>query len=354
MAAALAERLRLGACVILDGGFSTHCEALGADLSVGKLWSARLITDEPATISAVHTDFLAAGADVIGTASYQGTIRGFVAEGCTPEQAAALLTKSVTLALGARDAFWAGLSAEAKVSRSMPLVGACIGPFGGFLADGSEYSGAYGLEGEGGLTATELMDFHREQVTVLCGAGADLLWFETLPCAMEARAIASLLEAEFPASLALLSFSCQDESRLNSGEAFAPAVAAIESCPQILAVGVNCTPPHLIAPLLSAAAAVSAKPLVAYGNSGEEFTSAGAVDNPTPGQPGWSGQGSGVEVADYAELATGWLRATQPQQPGEEGGRGCLIGGCCRTTPAHIAAVCKACAPLASDAAAAR
>ena len=127
----------------------------------------------------------------------------------------------------------------------------------------------------------ELTAFHREQVTVLHGAGADVLMFETLPCALEARAIAALLAAEFPAASALLSFSCKDEAHLNSGEPFAPAVAAIEGCSQILAVGVNCTPPHLIAPLLTAAAAVTSKPFVAYGNSGEEFTSAGAADNPS-------------------------------------------------------------------------
>mgnify|MGYP006166951513 CR=1 FL=1 len=33
--------------LVLDGGFSTQCEALGADLSIGKLWSARLINDDP-------------------------------------------------------------------------------------------------------------------------------------------------------------------------------------------------------------------------------------------------------------------------------------------------------------------
>ena len=319
----------------------------------GKLWSARLIGDDPSLIAAVHTDFLAAGADIIGTATYQGTIRGFVAEGRTPEQAAELLTQAVSIAQSARDAFWDGLTPEEQQARSKPLVGACIGPYGGYLADGSEYTGAYGLAADAAateaeattrLSVAELSAFHREQVAVLSQAGADLLLFETLPCALEGQAIASLLAEEFPTASALVSFSCKDESHLNSGEPFAPAVAAIEGCSQILGVGVNCTPPHLIAPLLTAASAVTAKPFVAYGNSGEEFTSAGAVDNPSPGNPGWSGKGSGVEVEDYAELATDWLRVAKCEG---NGGRGCLIGGCCRTSPEHIAAVCGACGPLA-------
>ena len=59
-AEALAARLAHGELVVMDGGFSTHCESKGEDLTIGKLWSARLIRDNPATIAAVHTDFLAA------------------------------------------------------------------------------------------------------------------------------------------------------------------------------------------------------------------------------------------------------------------------------------------------------
>ena len=50
---------------------------------------------------------------------------------------------SVTLALEARDAFWDNL--ENRVSRVRPFVAASVGPYGAFLADGSEYRGDYGL-----------------------------------------------------------------------------------------------------------------------------------------------------------------------------------------------------------------
>ena len=42
-----------------------------------------------------------------------------------------------------------------------------------------------------------------------------------------------------------------------------------------------------------------------------------------------SGEGSGAKPSDYAKLATDWLNVACG------GGRGCLIGGCCRTTPEH-------------------
>jgi len=55
----------------LDGGLSTTLENLGADLSHGSLWSARLLRDNPDLIVRVHQSFLEAGADVIGSATYQ-------------------------------------------------------------------------------------------------------------------------------------------------------------------------------------------------------------------------------------------------------------------------------------------
>ena len=66
----------------------------------------------------------------------------------------------------------------------------------------------------------------RERRRVLAAAGADVLLFETLPCALEAKAIAELLSADFPEATAIVSFSCKDESCLNSGEPLAPALAA--------------------------------------------------------------------------------------------------------------------------------
>jgi homocysteine S-methyltransferase len=209
----LGQRLSRGAALLLDGGFSTHCEAKGADLSAGRLWSARLIVDNPSLVRSVHTDFLSAGSDLVCTASYQGTVRGFVAAGHSPDGARELLRASVALAREATHAFWGSLSPEQRTARAaapggggtgtgtgpgadadpsravavgLPLVAASIGPYGAFLSDGSEYTGRYGLAatpaadacGDGGTDTTmsedDLVSFHREQVEVLAGAGADV------------------------------------------------------------------------------------------------------------------------------------------------------------------------------------
>jgi homocysteine S-methyltransferase len=88
-------------------------------------------------------DYLEAGADCIISASYQGTVAGFHANGLVAAGGRALLQLAVTLAREARDAFWQRIQAEG--TRLRPLVAASVGPYGAYLADGSEYSGAYGL-----------------------------------------------------------------------------------------------------------------------------------------------------------------------------------------------------------------
>ncbi|NDV13929.1 homocysteine S-methyltransferase [Crenobacter caeni] len=291
--------------VLLDGALATELEARGADLS-GGLWSARVLTDAPELIRAVHADYLCAGADIITSASYQASFAGFARAGLAHDAAARLMARAIELAREARDAFWA--VPENRAGRGYPLVAASVGPYGATLADGSEYRGGYGLSVE------QLMDFHRERLASLIAAGPDLLACETLPCAEEAVALARLFSAEFPDARAWLAFSCRDGASLADGTPLADALAAIDACPQVLAVGVNCTAPGFVAQLLRAARGVTGKPLIAYPNSGECWDAA---------LQSWHGHGD-----DVAGDAPGWLAA---------GAR--LIGGCCRTTPATIAAL---------------
>ena len=74
---ALANALGEGV-VVLDGGLATQLEARGQDLS-SDLWSARLLLEQPAEVTAAHRDFFDAGAQVATTASYQVSFSGFAA-----------------------------------------------------------------------------------------------------------------------------------------------------------------------------------------------------------------------------------------------------------------------------------
>ena len=293
-------------CLVLDGGLATELEQRGAVLD-DPLWSARLLLEQPDLIRQVHEAYFRAGADVAVTASYQASFEGFARRGLSRAQSEALLRRSVRLAVEARDVFWGEVAN--RTGRLRPLVAASVGPYGAYLADGSEYRGDYGL------SKRQLIDWHRHRLAVLAGAGADLLACETIPCLQEAEALVELL-AEFPGTAAWLSFSCCDRERLCHGEPFRAAAALAESCPQVVALGVNCTPPAYVEALLRSAAGHTGKPLLAYPNRGETWDARRHC---------WISNGRPV---DFGALARRWYAA---------GAR--LIGGCCRTGPADIAQV---------------
>jgi homocysteine S-methyltransferase len=287
-------------CVILDGAMATELEARGCDLH-DPLWSAKVLLETPDLIRAVHADYFAAGADCAITASYQATFQGFAQRGLSAGESADLMRLSVRLACEARDAFWAGVPS----ARVKPFVAASIGPYGAFLADGSEYRGDYGL------SLTDLMDFHRPRMAVLANSGADMLACETIPCLLEAQALLKVLE-EFPKMTAWFSFSARDGMYTNHGELISDCAKLLEH-PQVAAIGVNCTAPEFVTDLTNNARGATSKPILAYPNSGEVYDAT---------QKRWTGESS---CSSFANQARAWFAAGAS-----------VIGGCCRTSPEHI------------------
>jgi homocysteine S-methyltransferase len=292
--------------LVIDGALATELERRGCDLN-DELWSARILLEQPEIIKQVHLDYFKAGADCAITASYQATIEGFGKRGLNETEAIALIKKSVKLATQARDEFWS--DASNRAGRFKPFVAASVGPYGAFLADGSEYRGNYGL------TEQELIDFHRPRMKALIEAGADLLACETIPSLSEAQALAKLLE-EFPDISAWFSFTARDQNHISEGQVFADCVRQLEDHPQIAAIGINCTSPEYIPSLIREAKKETNKPVLVYPNSGETYDAA-------------SNNWNGDPVPDsFGEQARQWYEA---------GAR--LIGGCCRTTPEDIHAI---------------
>jgi len=251
-----------------------------------------------------------AGADCAITASYQATVAGFAGRGLSQAEALGLIQRSVQLAAEARDAFWA--DSTHRVGRARPFVAASVGPYGAFLADGSEYRGDYGL------SEAALIEFHRPRLAALVAAGADMIACETIPCLIEARALVRLL-AEFPGVSAWMSFSARDEQHICHGEQLADCAAFLDGHPQVAAVGVNCTAPAFITGLIRAARSATSKPILVYPNSGEVYDAA---------TYSWHGETS---CDAFGEQAQQWYAAGAQ-----------IIGGCCRTTPAHIRALAEA------------
>jgi homocysteine S-methyltransferase len=292
--------------IVLDGALATELERRGADLK-DPLWSAKYLIERPDIIRSVHFDYFMAGADVATAATYQATFEGFAHRGIIGGQAAQLMRGAVTLARAARDEFWAVESN--RIGRECPLVAASVGPYGAMLADGSEYRGHYAASDRA------LEDFHRPRLAVLADCGADLLACETIPCLREARVLARLLR-EFPGMSAWISFSCQDESHNSEGEDMADCAAHLAEYRQLAAVGVNCSRPELITPLLRRMRSHTDKPLLVYPNSGERYEAQSKQ---------WSGSAASTRLGHQARE---WYA---------EGAR--LIGGCCRTTPEDIRGV---------------
>ncbi|MDE2719839.1 homocysteine S-methyltransferase [Candidatus Palauibacter polyketidifaciens] len=303
--------------LVLDGGLATELEALGCDLD-DPLWSARALIEAPEAIRTAHRRFLEAGADCIATATYQATFEGFASRGLDAAATTRLLRDSVDLAISARADFLGGSVApdpddlppagQPPASRPPPLVAASIGPYGAYLADGSEYTGDYGL------SAAELYDFHAPRWEVLAETEADVLACETTPSVEETRAYCRLAAVSHRPTW--ISFQCRDGARLADGAPFETAVALCEAEPHVVAIGVNCVDPRLVAPLIHAARRATGKPILVYPNSGEEWDAEAKR---------WTGPATPL---DWARSAAEWRR---------EGADG--VGGCCRVGPAEIAAI---------------
>jgi homocysteine S-methyltransferase len=297
----LAPFLAHDGVLLLDGGLATALQDRGHDLD-DALWSARLLLDDPAAIEAVHDDYLAAGADVATAASYQASLPGLVARGLSDEQARAVLRRSLALARGACDR-----AALARgPARPRPLAVASLGAYGAYLADGSEYRGDYTADD------AAILAYHRERLDVLAPL-ADLVACETIPCLREAELLGELL-AHCPTP-AWVSFSCRDDAHVAHGEPIERCVAAITAVPAVVAVGINCCAPRHVEGLVERLRHATLLPIVAYPNAGERYHDGR-----------WCGERA--SPSELAALAARWHAA---------GAR--ILGGCCRTTPAHIAAL---------------
>ena len=290
---------------ILDGGMASELEYQGANID-GPLWSAHVLEDEPEKVVAVHRAYIEAGADCILTASYQVSRMGYTEVGLSAERADAALLKSVELAR----------TAAAEFPERRIVVAASLGPYGAALHNGAEYHGNYNFG------FRDLVAFHRERIGVLAATQdaqtPDLLAFETLPSLQEAEAIGEAL-SPWPNLAAWFSFTCKDGQHVAHGELLSECAATVARFPQTIAIGVNCTQPALIPALISELRAASDKPIVVYPNSGEGWD----AENRS-----WTGKGDPESYGEHAKI---WFNAGAQ-----------IVGGCCRTRPAHIRQVAQA------------
>ena len=300
--------------MVIDGSMSTPLERMGADLN-DSIWTAKVLREQPGLIKRVHTDYLRAGADCGITASYQATIPGLMTKGMSEAEAEDIIASSVRIFIEARDEWW---EAEGEPEgREYPLCLASVGPYGAFLADGSEYRGNYKISDE------ELRIFHRRRMEILKDAGADMFLIETIPSKREALICADLAEEiDLPY---WVSFSCMSGTKINEGDLIRDCVRElVPGHPHLKMVGVNCTDPRFIVSLIGDIKAGlqdagSDLPVAVYPNSGEKYN---------PMTKTWTRAGEGMAFGAYAyEYMKAGANA---------------VGGCCTTVAGHIRQVAEA------------
>lgn len=284
----LTERLRQGDAIILDGATGTELQRRHFPTPL-PLWSAAPLLSHPGAVRQIHLDYLAAGADII-TANTFRTHRRTLAQAGIADRAQTLTYRAVTLARQARR--------DAGLTRSV-LVAGSMGP----LEDSQHPERVPPAE----VCAVE----HQEMATNLAGAGVDLLLVETMNVVREA--VAASQAAKETGLPFIVSFVCTRDGNLLGGEPLADAVRAIEPL-QPAAFMVNCVLTATALPLLTILRSHTTLPVGAYANIGHASDA-------------WGWQFTeDISPQAYARHVRGWLSVGAQ-----------IVGGCCGTTPAHIA-----------------
>jgi len=283
-APALLERLLAGP-LLLDAALGTELSRRGAP-TAAPLWSTRAVLERPDLVLAVHRENVEAGADVLTAATFRTQPR------LLGEAAREATRRAVALAR------------EASAERPGVLVAGSVAPVEDCWRPDLVPADA------------ELERLHALHAEALAASGVDLLLLETFGTARE-----WLAAARAAAETGLPVVACattRADGALLTGEPLAAAARALLGLPRPpAALGVNCVPARRLgASLALLAAAAPGLPLAAYGNTGLPLDeAAGLFAEPIPPE-------------EYAEEARAWVAL---------GAR--LVGGCCGTRAAHVAAL---------------
>ena len=334
VATAIAARLMDHTILLLDGGLGTTLEdQYGVVFSSDTpLWSSHLLISSPSTLKQVHSAFVSAGADIILTATYQASFDGF------------LRTHVNAVRIERAEAEQHMLSAV-SVARSAfgsknGLVALSLGAYGATMVPSTEYSGEYGP-----MTDTDLESFHRDRLLLFLNnqevwADINLIAFETLPRLNEIRAVrrvaSSIPPDERKPYWISFVFPGNDDS-LPDGTSIARAVTVLlsvehENMP--FAIGINCTKVHKLQQLITQFER-------AILHAGLAFPTLLLYPDGAGGQVYDTVQQKWLDVDATNQAASGsWHEhVAQIVQEAQDRHmwRSIIVGGCCKTTPEHIA-----------------
>jgi len=284
------DRMNAGQVLVSDGATGTNLQRSGLPVGVvAEAW----VLDNKDEIFRLHQSFIQAGADILLTCTFGATRLRLDASNLA-DQCEAINRRAVEIT-------------RAAVADQDVYVAGSIGPLGHMLAP------------LGDVSVAEAEANYREQAALLCEGGVDLIVIETQFDINEAGAAVRGVRAVAPTIPLVCSFSYDRGIRTMMGVKPADMAAQIGAM-DVDILGINCgrsLDENLSA--LEALRAATGKPLWFKPN-------AGLPDLGPDGEPTYS-----VTPEAMGAMVPAWIdRGAQ------------VVGGCCGTSPEHLAQIARA------------
>jgi 5-methyltetrahydrofolate--homocysteine methyltransferase len=283
------EALNSRPWLLADGATGTNYFQMGLmSGDAPEMWNF----EHPDRVRSLHRRFIEAGADIILTNSFGGTRYRLKLHNAQDR----VRELNIEAAKNAR--------AEADAAARPVYVGGSIGP------TGEIFQPVGTLSHEDGVAA------FREQAQALKEGGVDVLWIETMSSEEELRAAVEGASGLGLPIVTTMSFDTNGRTMMGiTPKAFGAMAAKLPVQP--VAIGANCGvgPSELLATVLGITAARPDAHVVAKGNCG--------IPQYVDGHIHYTG--TPELMADYARMAL------------DAGAK--IIGGCCGTSPEHLAAM---------------
>ena len=273
--------------VVMDGGTGTLLQALG--LGLGELPERWNIT-RPDDIVAIHKAYFDAGSHIVCTNTFGANGLKF-----SEEELQQVVVSAIRNAKKAR---------EQSTNKKEKFVALDIGPLGKLLKP----YGQLGFE--------EAVELFAKTIRIGVQEGVDLIYIETMGDSYELKA--AVLAAKENSALPIFASCAYGADGVVTTGATPHAIVALLEGLGVDVIGVNCSlGPKQLQPIVDQLLSVSSLPILV---------------KPNAGLPQTDGENTYYDLTEE-EFATETANFVQ------QGAR--IVGGCCGTTPAYIAALTK-------------
>lgn len=300
--------------LVLDGGSTSALEHLPeeyhSEIMSSPLWTSQALFTYPEAVESMYRSYIESGADLISCMTYQQS------------------NMTMQHVEHISDAYDVGMRIAVKACQGTKAAAVLtLGTHAAMLSNGAEYCYKYNDPSDRSM----LRDFHSKRLSSFanqaCWPQVPYIAFETLPDVMEAEVILDVLQ-QMPAQSQVLqkkiwiSFSCSGEGAVERVLQGVKSLLASEKSTLLWGLGINCFKEDVADALIGPfCALLGARGLhaVVYPDAGRQWD---AVAREFTGEP--------MDPSHWSRKFGAMSRLN--------GGR-MVLGGCCQTGPAHVAAI---------------